>query len=63
MSRAPFAVIAGLLFFVAYIATVINIADFVSQGHWLLRFFYFAMTGFAWVLPIRWIMLWGARKR
>ena len=63
MSRTPIAVIGGLLGFFFYVAGVLALADTLLHWHWALQAVFFVITGFAWVFPIRWIMLWGAGKR
>ena len=61
MSRTPIAVIAGLLFFAAWVAVVVIGGD--MPMHWAVRALYFLVVGFVWVFPIRWLMLWAAHMR
>jgi hypothetical protein len=56
MSRIPIATAAVLLVVIAWIAAATLLADYVRPLHW-------AIAGFAWVFPVRWLMLWGARMR
>jgi hypothetical protein len=63
MSRAPVATVGGLLFFTVYIVAAVNLADYFIEAHWALQFFYFLIAGAAWVMPVRWIMLWSVHKR
>ncbi|HTR18108.1 MAG TPA: DUF2842 domain-containing protein [Acetobacteraceae bacterium] len=62
-SRVPVAVLAGLLFFLAWVAGSVSLADQLGDVHWAVRLAYFVVAGFAWVFPIRWLMLWAARLR
>ncbi len=61
MSRTPIAVIAGLLFFAAWVVAAVTLAD--EPMHWAVRAVYFLVAGFVWVFPIRWLMLWAAHRR
>ena len=61
MSRTPIAVIAGLLFFGAWVAAAVVLAD--MPMHWAVRALYFLVAGFIWVFPVRWLMLWAAHMR
>ncbi len=63
MSRVPFATLAILIVVVTWIAAATVLADYVRPLHWSLQAIYFPIAGFAWVLPVRWLMLWGAHKR
>ncbi len=62
MSRVPVAVAAGLAGLAVYVGVVVAWADHVLPAHWAVQIVYFAITGTAWVVPIRWLMLWAARK-
>ena len=61
MSRTPIAVIAGLLFFTAWVVAAVTLAD--VPMHWAVRAVYFLVAGFVWVFPIRWLMLWAVHRR
>ena len=63
MSRIPIAIIAGLVGFALYVAAVMLISDFVFAWHWALQAVYFVIAGTLWVLPMRWLMFWGAGMR
>lgn len=61
--RALAAGAAGILFLLGWIAGAILLADRLSGAPEAVRFVYFALAGFVWVGPMRWIMLWGAGQR
>ncbi len=63
MSRTPIAATAICLFVIAWIACATILADAVRPLHWGIQFVYYAIAGFAWAFPVRWLMLWGAHKR
>jgi hypothetical protein len=63
MPRILFATTAGLLGFFAYVAAVLALADTLGHVNWALQLLFFVVAGIAWVLPARWLMLWGAGKR
>ena len=63
MSRIPIAIIAGLVGFALYVATVMILADYVLAWHWTIQAVYFITAGTLWVFPIRWLMFWGAGQR
>ena len=63
MSRIPLATAAGLVFIVAWIAGATVLADHVFALNFLVQFVYFAVAGFVWVFPIRWLMLWAVHQR
>ena len=63
MSRVPIATAAGLLFIAAYIVAAVGLADLLPRQHWSLEAVYWCVAGTVWVLPIWWLMLWGAGKR
>lgn len=63
MSRIPVAVTAGLLGMALYVGVVVALADHVVDRHWLVQALYFAIAGFAWTWPARWLMYWAARLR
>jgi hypothetical protein len=63
MPRIPIATIAVLLVVIAWISVATVLADYVRPLHWALQIPYYAVAGFAWVFPVRWLMLWGAHMR
>ena len=63
MTRTPIAVIGGLIGFFFYIAAVLAVSDSVVKLHWIIQAVFFVVTGFVWVFPVRWLMLWAAGKR
>jgi hypothetical protein len=63
MSRVPIASLAGLAFMAAWIATAMVLADHIYPLGFAIEFIYFAVAGFVWVFPIRWLMLWAAHQR
>jgi hypothetical protein len=63
MSRLALAVPLGLFGFLAYVAAAVALADHVLGRHWALEVAYFALAGFAWVIPARRLILWAARER
>jgi hypothetical protein len=63
MSRTPIAIIAGLAGFALYVAAAMIISDYVFAWHWTVQVIYFVIAGTLWVLPMRWLMFWGAGMR
>ena len=63
MSRIPLAVIGGTLGFIAYVLAATIVADRVLDANAVVQLLYFAVVGFVWVFPVRWLMLWAAHKR
>jgi hypothetical protein len=61
MSRAPAATLIGIVFFLAYIAAAVTLADHIPH-HWAIQAGYFVLAGVLWVIPIRWLMLWSVHK-
>ncbi|MGI9127278.1 MAG: DUF2842 domain-containing protein [Roseomonas sp.] len=53
--------IAGIIGFLAYVATVIVLADHVLGTHWTVEFVYFTLAGIAWVWPAKALIIWAAR--
>ena len=62
MSRPFAAALMGVAFIVVYIAAAITLPDVLPQ-HWAVQAAYFLVAGVAWVMPIRWLMLWSVGKR
>lgn len=63
MSRVPVASVAGLVFLAAWLAGATVLADHVRGFNMIVQFVYYAVAGFVWVFPIRWLMLWAAHQR
>ena len=63
MSRIPFAVIAGLAGFIAYVGAAVALADRVVALHWTVQLAYFLLAGMLWVPPAHYLVLWAGRKR
>jgi hypothetical protein len=63
MSRAALAFLIGVVGFIAYIAVIVALGDAVVSRHWLIQLVYYGVAGIAWVVPARWLILWGARGR
>jgi hypothetical protein len=61
--RVPVATVGGLVFLAGWIAGAMVLGDAVHHLHPALQFVYFAIAGFVWVFPIRWLMLWAAHMR
>jgi hypothetical protein len=61
MPRILIASVAGCLFLAAWVAAATILADHVHGLNFAVQFIYFAIAGFVWVFPIRWLMLWAAR--
>ena len=62
-ARIPLATIAGLAFLAAWLAGAMVLADHVHGLHPAIQFAYYAVAGFVWVFPVRWLMLWAAGQR
>ncbi len=63
MNRIVIAVAAGLAGFAAYVAAVLMVGDLVLSMHWAVQAAYFIVAGTAWVMPVRWLMLWSVHQR
>jgi hypothetical protein len=63
MSRTLPAVIGAILVFVFTIVAALLLGDVVQTLHWSMQALFFAVMGFGWVMPVRWIMLWSVHKR
>jgi hypothetical protein len=63
ISRVPVASLGGVLFLAAWIAAATVLADHVFALNFAVQFLYFAVAGFVWVFPIRWLMLWSVHQR
>lgn len=61
--RIAVATLAGLLFLIAWVAGAMVLSDTVLRLNMAVQFLYFAVAGFVWVFPIRWLMLWSVRMR
>ncbi len=63
VSRTPVALVAILLFVAAWIAGAAVLGDYVRPLSWVVQAIYYPVAGFAWVGPVRWLMLWSAHRR
>ena len=63
LPRVPIATAAVLLVVILWISAATLLADYVRPLHWTIQAIYYPIAGFAWVIPVRWLMLWGARMR
>ncbi len=63
MSRKPFAVLGILVFVVGWIAGAMLLGDWVRPLPWGVQAVYYPVAGFAWVFPVRWMMLWSVHQR
>jgi len=63
MPRIPLAALAIFVFVIGWIAGATVLADYVRPLHWTIQAIYYPIAGFAWVFPVRWLMLWGAHQR
>jgi hypothetical protein len=61
--RIVLASLAGFIFIIAWIAASMILADRVFAMNAVIQFAYFAVVGFVWVFPIRWLMLWAVQQR
>jgi hypothetical protein len=62
-ARVPIASVAGIVFLGLWISIAAVLADHVYGLNVVVQFIYFAIAGFVWVFPIRWLMLWAAHLR
>jgi len=62
MPRILVATLLGLAFFFFYVVVALVLADLIGTMQWAIQFIYFAVAGILWVFPIRWLMLWAARR-
>jgi hypothetical protein len=63
MSRIVVATVAGLVFMAGWVVSAMLAADYMLKLNFAVQFVYFAVAGFVWVFPIRWLMLWAAHQR
>jgi|GEM_PF-1925958 len=63
MSRTAIAIPAIVAFALAWIAAAAVLGDLVRPLHWAIQAVYYPVAGFAWVGPVRWMMLWSVHKR
>lgn len=60
----PVAASAAILgFVVAYVVAALLLAERLAPMPGLVQAVYWCVAGLIWVLPVRWLMLWGAGKR
>ena len=62
MSRAPAALLIGLVGFAAYLAVVLALSDFVLRMHWTVQLIYFALAGVVWAWPAMRLIYWSGGK-
>ncbi len=62
MPRILIATIVGLVGFLAYVIAVVTLAGDLPQMHWAVQALFFLVAGTVWVVPVRSLMLWAARK-
>ncbi len=62
MPRILIATIVGLIGFLAYVIAVVTLAGDLPQMHWAVQALFFLVAGTVWVVPVRSLMLWAARK-
>ena len=62
MTRPVAATILGVMFIILYIAAAITLPDLLPR-RWAVQAAYFLVAVIAWVLPIRWLMLWSVGRR
>lgn len=62
MSRTAIATIAGILGLTGYLIAVLVIGDHVQKLHWAIQAGFYTLAGLVWVLPVRSLMYWAARK-
>jgi hypothetical protein len=55
--------LAGVAFVLLYVAAAVMLPDRLPRMNPLLEAIYWGVAGILWVIPIRWLMLWAARKR
>ena len=63
MSRPLIATVAGLLFVMVYVVAAITLPDKLPRMPGLVAALYWCVAGLLWVVPVRWLMLWGAGQR
>jgi hypothetical protein len=63
MSRPTLAFLIGVVGFIAYIAVIVAVGDFVVNRHWLIQLVYYGVAGIVWVIPARWLIVWAVRGR
>jgi len=63
MSRTPIAVLAIIFVVIGWISAATILGDYVRRLHCSIQALYYPVAGFAWVFPVRWLMLWAAHKR
>jgi hypothetical protein len=62
MPRILIATIVGIAGFIAYVVVVVTLVDYLPPMHWVLQALLFLLAGTVWVLPVRSLMYWAARK-
>jgi len=54
------AFLIGTLGFIAYIAVVVVLGDYVIGHHWTIQLIYYVVAGMIWVVPAKKLIIWGA---
>ena len=63
MSRVPIAAAAGLAGFVVYVVAATMIGGALETSNVVVQALYYVVAGVAWVVPVRWLMLWSVHQR
>jgi hypothetical protein len=63
MSRTLPAIVAICVLVIAWISAAAVLGDYVRPLSWWVQAIYYPLAGFAWVVPVRWLMLWAVHKR
>ncbi len=63
MSRPLIAVFASVVWFIAYVAGAVTLADALAPMHWAVQAVYFLLAGVLWVGPVWGLMYWALRRR
>jgi hypothetical protein len=62
MPRIAIAVLGFLIGFTLYVGAAVTLADRLGGVPWWLQALYFLAAGLLWTVPMRWLMLWAARR-
>lgn len=62
MSRAPIALLASVVWFIAYIVGAVTLAGVLAPMHWAVQALYFLVAGVLWVGPVVWLMRWSVGR-
>ena len=61
MRRTRIAILATILFVLAYIVAAITLPDYLPQEYWAVQALYWLVAGTLWVFPVWWLMIWARR--